>query len=443
MATKVSFKELNKLALPAIAAGIAEPLISLTDIAVVGNMEQHAVEALAAAGIVGSFLSAIIWVVAQLQTAISSKVSQHVGMKRLKVVKTLVPQTILFSLLLSLVIFSVTSLFAETIFSWYNAEGLILDYAVEYYRIRAYGYPLTLVTFTLFGVFRGLQNTSWAMWCSITGGLINVGLDIVLVYGVGHFIPALHLAGAAYASVIAQGVILLMALYFYFTKTPFNLYLGKRINPNLKPLLLMSADFFLRTLTLNVAIYLANTYATSYGGSYIAAQSILMNIWLFFSFFIDGYADAGNAIGGRLLGAKEYDKLWNLGIDSTRYAIVIALILIGGCLLFYPKIGSLFNQNHQVLMLFSGVFWLVLLMQPINAVAFVFDGIFKGLGEAQYLRNTVLIATFLGFVPTLLVTDYLGWKLQGIWLAFAVWMLIRGGALVYRFRVKYLVSYKK
>src|SRR5690625_4866579 len=69
---KITFKEINKLAIPAIAAGIAEPIISLTDIAVVGNMQSHAVEALAAAGIVGSFLSAIIWIVDRKSTRLNS-----------------------------------------------------------------------------------------------------------------------------------------------------------------------------------------------------------------------------------------------------------------------------------------------------------------------------------------------------------------------------------
>jgi Na+-driven multidrug efflux pump len=195
---------------------------------------------------------------------------------------------------------------------------------------------------------------------------------------------------------------------------------------------------FLRTLALNIAIYLANSYATDYGKNYIAAQSILMNIWLFFSFFIDGYANAGNAIGGKLLGAKAYTKLWNLSKDISKYAIIIALLLAGSCALFYDEIGLIFNKDEQVLLLFSSVFWIVLIMQPVNAIAFMFDGIFKGLGEAKYLRNVLLVATFLGFWPTLLILDYLGLKLYAIWIAFFVWMLIRSLALVFKFRNKYL-----
>lgn len=436
--SRVSFKEINKIAIPAIIAGIAEPLISLTDIAVIGNVDRDPVEALAAAGIVGSFLSAIIWIVAQTKTSISALVSQHLGARRLHAVKTLVPQAIYFNLLLSILIYLVTAYFAAAIFRAYNAEGLVLNYAADYYQIRALGYPLTLVTFALFGVFRGLQNTLWAMKCSLTGAVLNVGLDYLLVYGIEGVLPAMHLKGAAIASVISQSVMLIMALYFFFKKTPFGLRLSFKINPHMRSLLVMSANLFIRTTALNFAIYLANAYATDYGKTYIAAQSILMNIWLFFSFFIDGYANAGNAISGRLLGARDYKRLWNLSIDISKYAIIIAIILIVVCSIFYDEIGLLFTKETSVLVLYSSVFWMVLLMQPVNAVAFMFDGIFKGLGEAKYLRNVLLAATFLGFTPVLLVADSFGWKLHAIWMAFFVWMLVRSSALVVKFRRKYL-----
>lgn len=436
--SKVSLREINKIALPAIIAGIAEPLISLTDLAIIGNVEHNAVEALAAVGLVGSFLSAIIWILAQTKTAISAMVSQHLGAKRLHAVKTLVPQTIGLNFLLSLLIYGVTALLAEYIFQLYQADGLILDYAKSYYRIRALGFPLTLVTFAIFGVFRGLQNTSWAMQCSLLGALVNVVLTYILVYGIEGLFSGLHLTGAAVASLFAQLVMLALALYFYFKKTPFHLKISTRFNPLLRPLIMMSLNLFLRTLSLNVAIYVANAFATAYGNNYIAAQSILMNIWLFFSFFIDGFANAGNAIGGRLFGEKKFKSLWLLSLDISKYSIIIALLLIGVCSLLYQPIGLLFNKDEAVLDLFYQIFWVVLLMQPVNALAFVFDGIFKGLGEAKFLRNVLLAATFIGFIPVVLISDYFGLKLYGIWIGFFVWMLIRSSSLIVKFRLKYL-----
>ncbi len=135
-----------------------------------------------------------------------------------------------------------TAFFAHSIFSAYNADGLILQYSEDYYQIRALGYPLTLVTFAIFGVFRGLQNTLWAMKCSLTGAVVNVVLDYLLVYGIDGYLEPMHLKGAAYASLAAQLVMLIMALWFFFKKTPFHLKLSFNINPRMKGLLLMAAN---------------------------------------------------------------------------------------------------------------------------------------------------------------------------------------------------------
>lgn len=438
MKAKITFREINVLAIPAIFSGISESIISLTDIAIIGNIKEHNVEALAAAGLVGSFLSAIIWVVAQTKTSISAIVSQHLGANRIYAVKTLVPQAITFNFILSIFILISTSLLANSIFKAYNAEGLILEYAESYYRIRALGFPLTLITFAIYGVFRGLQNTLWAMKCSIVGALLNVVLDFALVFGIEGWIPAMHLEGAAYASVISQFVMFSMALYYYLTKTPFTLKIRRKLNPSLKPLILMSFNFILRTTTLNITMYLANAYATGYGKNFIAAQSILMNIWLFFSFFIDGYASAGNALSGKLLGQKNYPALWQMSKSISKYSIVISLLLIALCAVFYKQIGLLFNQDIEVITVFVSVFWIVLVMQPINALAYIYDGIFKGLGDAKFLRNNLIFATFCGFIPTLLLFDYLGWQLYGVWIAFSVWMCCRSFPLIYTFKKKYL-----
>ncbi len=436
--SKISLKEINKLAIPAIMAGIAEPLISLTDIAIVGNIPKNSTEVLAAVGIAGSFISALIWVLAQTKTAISSIVSQYLGAGKLTEVKSLVPQTIYMNLLLSFFVYYVTSIFAFEIFKFYNADGLVLEYAVSYFKIRAFGFPFTLVTFSIFGVFRGMQNTIWAMYISIFGGIVNVILDFILIFGFGENIPAFGIDGAAYASLVSQFLMMVISIYIYLRNTEFNLKLKRVLHPELSNLTKMSLNLFVRTAALNYAIYLANKYATGYGSEYIAAQTIAMNIWLFTSFFIDGYANAGNAISGKLLGAKDYKKLWTLGVDLSKYSIFIAVLLgITFAVGYYP-IGRIFTSEKAVLDIFYNVFWMVIIIQPINALAFTFDGIFKGLGEAKYLRNVLLAATFIGFAPTIFIADYLDLKLHGIWIAFIVWMMIRSWSLIVKFRMKYL-----
>jgi putative MATE family efflux protein len=436
--SKITFKEINRLAIPAIIAGIAEPLLSLTDTAIVGNIDLNPTESLAAVGIAGSFISALIWILAQTRSAISATVSKYLGARKLDEIKSLPAQIIGINLLLSVGIYFVSIFFINEIFEIYNAKGLIHNYAVEYYKIRALGFPLTLFVFSVFGIFRGLQNTYWPMIISIVGASLNVGLDFALVYGIDGFIDPMGLSGAAWASVIAQGVMAVLALVLLLKKTPFNLKLSFPFNKEIRNILSISFNLFIRATALNVALYLANSYATKYGDTYIAAQTIAFQIWLFFAFFIDGYASVGNIVSGKLLGEKNYKKMWLLSIKLSKYSIFVAFGLMIVCLLFYNPIGRLFSQDLDVLDAFYGVFWIVLLMQPINAVAFVFDGIFKGLAEAVILRNLLLFATFLGFLPVLLIGDYFDLKLHSIWIAFTVWMLLRAGILVVKFRSKYL-----
>ena len=158
MKNELSFKNIHRLAIPALIAGIAEPVISITDAAIVGNISENGTEALAAVGIVGSFLSALIWILGQTRSAISAIISQYLGAGKLK---TLPAQAIYLNVLLSILILLSTIFFVEGIFKLYNASGLVLEYSVDYYNIRVWGFPLTLFTFAVFGVFRGLQNTFW------------------------------------------------------------------------------------------------------------------------------------------------------------------------------------------------------------------------------------------------------------------------------------------
>lgn len=437
---KISFRQINKLAIPAIVSGIAEPLLSITDTAIVGNVQINPTEALAAVGIAGSFISAIVWILAQTRSAISAIVAQYLGAKKLDQIYNLPAQIIFINLLLSLSIYLVTVLFTKQIFELYNATGLILDQSISYYRIRAVGLPLTLFVFSIFGVFRGLQNTFWPMVISILGAALNIVLDFVLVFGIEGMVDPMHVEGAAWASVIAQGFMALMALGLFLKQTPFNLSLSLPFNHEIKRLLSLSLNLIIRALSLNIALYMANAYATSYGANSIAAQTIAFQIWLFFAFFIDGYSSVGNIMSGKFLGEGNYAMINRLSKQLIAYTLVIALILGLVCLAFYEPLGRLFSKDQEVLFLFSSIFWIVLLMQPINAIAFVYDGIFKGMAEAVALRDTLLAATFLGFVPALLIGDYFDLGLYAIWIAFTIWMILRGGILHYLFRFRIMAG---
>ena len=441
--TDISFKRIHELAIPALIAGVAEPLISITDTAIIGNIDFNAKESLGAVAIVGSFLSMLIWVFAQTRSAVSSIISTYLGSNKLEEVKTLPAQAILIIVSLSVIVISLTYPFAEYIFEIYGAKQRILAYAVEYYKIRIIGLPFTLFVFTIFGTFRGLQNTLYPMLIAISGALLNVVFDWILVYGIEGWIPAMNIKGAAYASVISQLVMAVVAGYLLLKKTTISLKFVLPFNKEIPRLIKMVFDLFLRTIALNAALIFAVYKATSYGTNTLAAYGIGIQLWLFGAFFIDGYSSAGNILSGRLLGAKEYDTLLSLGRKLIIYGLSSGVFLAGIGFLFYDFIGEVFIKDAAVLQRFYDVFWIILIMQPLCAITFIFDGMFKGMGFTAFLRNLLLLSTLLIFIPSLLVFDTYNYKLEGVWFTFSLWILARGIPLLLKFRRKFLPLVEK
>lgn len=422
---KIGLKEINRLAGPAIVAGIAEPVISLVDTAFIGNLGT---QELAAVGIASSFYLMVIWVLAQTKSAISAIVSRYFGREELDEIYSLIPQAMIMNILLGLLLIAITYPLAIPIFKLYHAHGEVLEYAKSYYQIRAWGYPITLATFILFGVFRGLQNTSWAMQISIIGGLVNLVANYVLIFGFGP-IPSFGVEGAAFGSLLAQIVMFVLAIIYLHRKTYYRIHWARKIHKDLKWLFGMSIDFYIRTISLNLAFYQSTRMASSLGEAVVAAHTIAINIWLFSAFFIDGYANAANALSGRLFGERNFEALKNMSRTILKISVGIGSLLGFIFLIGYYKIGHFFSDDPMVIDYFLSIFWIVIIMQPINAVAFAYDGIFKGLGEAKTLRNTLLLSTFIVFFPLSYLSDYLGWAFVGIWFSICMWMVSRGGSL--------------
>lgn len=434
MSIDISFKKINQLAIPALIAGACEPIISLTDAAIVGHITFNSTESLAAVGIVTTFISMLIWVLGQTRSAISSILSQYVGAGQLNKIENLPAQAIIIVTSLSVLIIVFTYPFAHHIFKVYNASGLILNYCIEYYQIRVLGFPFTLFTIAVFGTFRGLQNTYYPMVIAIIGTAINIILNMILVYGIyGHLAP-LNIKGAAYASLIAQFVMALFSVYFLIKKTTIPLKFTLPFHKEMNRFMLMILNLFVRTIALNVTLYFASAFATSYGASYIAAYTIAINLWFLGAFIVDGYASAGNILSGKLYGAKAYTVLLQLSNKLVKYGLIVGVFLCGIGLLFYYPIGRLFTNEPMVLEQFNAVFWIVLIMQPFCALAFIFDGIFKGLGKMKYLRNVLLFSTFIIFIPVLFWLDYLDYKLKAIFTAMTFWIIARGIPLIIKFR---------
>ncbi len=423
--SQIDIKDVNRLAFPAMVAAVSEPIINICDSAMIGRYGSDPVTMLAAVGIASSFFLSFIWVFSQTRTAMSTVMSKYYGADKLQDVRALVPQMILMNFLLGFFIYLVTNLFIGPIFELFDAKGEVLSQAIDYFSIRSIGFPFVLSYLMIFGVFRGIQNTIWAMAITLIAGGINLGLDYIFINGIDNIIEPMGIKGVALASLFSQLLMFTMAVFYLYHKTKFNLNFLKPIHTEVNSLLGMSGNLIIRSAAVNTAYFYSTRFASGYGESYIAVQHICMNIWFFCAFFIEGYCNAGNALAGKFNGQNNRPALWNLSkvisMNSLKLATGLMLILFIG----YYFIGKLFFKDEYALSLFYGVFWMVLLTLPPMAIAFTYDEMLKGIGKMAYLRNTLLLATLLGFIPAIYLMDFTGFKMHAIWIAFICWMSFR------------------
>ena len=439
---RIPIKEINRLAFPALVSGIIEPIISLTDTIMAGHIKENTKDILGAVGIVSSFITALVWIFIQGSKAISAQISYAYGQNRLQQMRGLVAQVLSLSLVISVGCALITYLFTDFVLKdLYKAEKGLLENGLIYFRIRVWGLPLTFLTLAIHNIFRGLQNTSWAMYTGILSGITNLVLDYLFV-----FVFDWNIRGLAWASLLAQAIMLATSVYLLYTKTPFRFQRTRRWHPDFMQNTRMSLDLFLRSLMMQATLYFSYYAATRLGGgkesTIVATHTVLNQVWLFSVFLFDGFCSAGGVLSGRLYSSEQF--------ASIRYMIrdlffIVTGIGLGIALVYftlYIQIGEWLTKDADIRRLFYETFWIVVLMQPINAVAFLFDGFYKGLGFTKTLRNAFLIATFLGFFPIYYFVEYAyHWGLMGIWIALLIWMVFRGGILIIHYKT-FFVTYK-
>ena len=417
----VTFRDINRIALPATVAGLAEPILSITDTAIVGRLGAQEVGAV---GLGTSIFMLLFWIFASMRAVLASIIAQHLGKGELNKVSSLIPQAILLSAVIGLLCYIATAPFSIQIFQLYKADGRLLDLSVQYYQIRSIGFPFSLAAFTIFGVFKGYQNTFWIMYITFLGSIVNIVLDFVLVWGIPGWIPSLGVSGAAYASLCAQIIMLVTSLGFLWVRFRPDLNIRK-LNPETLNLLTMSVQMITRTIALTLTFFVANRFATSYGDEHIAAHTIVLNIWVFSAFFLNGYENAAIVLAGKLSGHRDKAGIFHLAMKLLKIGVLLMIILSLMYLAGYHLIPTFFIKDPTVIQIFKSFFWLMILSQPINAIAFIFDGLFIGLGQVKFLKNTLLVATLAGFLPFVLIFDAVDLNVAGVWMAILVWMCFR------------------
>lgn len=428
-------QQLLVLAVPMILSNITVPLLGLVDTAVIGHLPYSYY--LGGSTVGAMIITFITWLCGFLRMSTTGLTAQSFGAGDQQQASLVLFRGLLVAILLGLVIILGQSVYLD--FALYLAGGSeqVQFYAKQYAVIRIWGLPAALANLVLLGWLLGHHKAKVVLVILLITNSLNLILDIVFVIGFD-----LKVEGIAYATLIAEYTGFLLALAMSFKVKP-ELFqslqniklLGKKVMDSVALLAYfkLNRDILIRTLCLELCFVFITFQGTRLGDDIVAANAILMNFLLLISFGLDGIANAVEVLVGQAKGEKSKSKLISAVYLGLIWSLLFALFyslafwLFGDQILhLMTNISSLFDVTKLYLP------WLVIL--PLLACwCYLYDGVYIGLMETKVMRDSMLIATFLGFFPLWLILQGMG--NHGLWAAFCLFMLARGGTLGWHFHI--------
>jgi putative MATE family efflux protein len=436
-------REILRLALPAFLALVAEPLFLLSDAAIVGHLGTPE---LAGLGIAAVVLQTAIGLCVFLAYGTTASVARHLGAGDRSGALAQGIDGIWLAVLIGLVTTVACVAATGPLVAAFGVEGEVADHATTYLRIAFLGTIPLLVMLASTGVLRGLQDTRTPLVVAVAGNGLNIGLNLLLVYGVGSY-DGLGIAGSALGSVLAQvaSAAALLAVVVRAARRE-----GAALGPDRRGILAAAhaaVALVVRTITLRAALLvMAYAVATSdpAEGSRtvdIATHQLALTLWTFLAFVLDAIAIAAQAITGRYLGAGDVATTRAVTRRMIQWGAVSGVVTGVGLAAASPWLGALFTSDAAVQDRLVAVLLIAAIGQPVAGVVFVLDGVLIGAGDGTYLAwaGTLILVVY---APVAILLGVLGGGLVWIWVSFcAVFMGARLVALLMRARTdRWLVT---
>lgn len=415
-------REIWRLAVPAFLALVAEPLFLLADSAVVGHLGTAQLAGLGAAGAV---LQTVVGVCVFLAYGTTASVARRLGAGDRPGALAHGIDGLWLAVLVGAVATAPAILLADTLTRAVGASPVIAGPATSYLRIAALGITPLLLMLAATGVLRGLQDTRTPMVVALSGNLINIVLNVVLVYGVG-----LGIRGSALGSVVAQclAAAALVTVVIRGARRE-----GATIRPHPRGVASAARSgvaLVVRTLTLRAAL-LATTFAVAHATGdhavHLATHQVAFTLWSFLAFVLDALAIAAQALTGRALGRGNVGATRRLTARMVRWGVVVGVVTGIGLAALSPVLGILFTGDHVVRHGLVPVLLVVAVSQPICGVVFVLDGVLIGAGDGRFLAIGGVI-TLAAYLPLLALAVLMGGGLVWIWVVFSA--IFMGARLV-------------
>ncbi|MCP3910634.1 MAG: MATE family efflux transporter [Actinomycetia bacterium] len=417
-------QEIWRLALPAFATLVAEPLYVLADTAVVGHLGTEQLAGLAAATNILLTLFAILIFLAYGTTA---SVSRLLGADRQDEAARQAIQGMWLALGIGLMVAVLGQVAAPTFLSWFGAEGAVLEHGLVYLRISLIGFPFLLVGLAGTGYLRGLQDTRTPLVVAVGTAVFNLVLELVLINGLGFGIGA-----SALSTVLAQ--LIGAAVYLWAVGRSvrgFNVDWRPDVAA-IRSLLVVGRDLMIRTASLRGSFLIGAAVAARIGTDDLAAHQIAFEVWGFLALALDAVAIAAQAIIGRYLGAGDTHEARRAGRRMLEWGLAAGVLAALAVLVSIPILPAVFTEDSAVADLLRFLLLWVAISQPLNGVVFALDGILIGASDMSYLALAML-ASAVVFLPLAIGVAVAGLGIGWLWAAITVFMTARGIGLLIRF----------
>lgn len=427
-------KEIIALSLPAIAANITTPLLGLIDTAIVGHLGSAVYIGAVALG--SSVFNMLYWLFGFLRAGTSGLTAQAYGAsvadgngKSSTHTDTILYRALAVAMLIGLTIFFLRQPVGRTVISLMDADDATFPVTMLYYTWATLGAPAVMCSFVLSGWMLGMQSSKGILWMSLITNIVNIAVSLTLVYGLD-----MGVRGIAVGTVSAQ-----WAGMFYGL-----IYTWKRFKPGkilwsevlrVKQLLhffSINTDIFLRTLCLVAVTMWFTRSGASQGVDILACNALLMQLFLFFSYFMDGFAYAGEALAGRFHGAGDKISLHTAVAQLLRIGLAMSLLFTAIYFLAGEAILKLLTDVKSVLDVAGDYLPWAVTVPLTGMTAFIFDGIFIGITRTRLMLLIMFAAMLVFFALYFICQPVMG--NHGLWLAFSAYLLTRGIGQLIAFR---------
>lgn len=414
-------KRILGLAVPSIISNITVPLLGLVDVSIVGHLGSATYIGAIAVG--GMLFSMIYWIFGFLRMGTSGLTAQAYGRRDLAEVILLFVRSLGIAFGLALLLILLQYPILKVAFTLIDATPAIKELASLYFWICIWGAPAVLGLYSFAGWFVGMQNSRFPMYIAITQNVVNIAASLFFV-----FIWNRGVAGVAMGTLVAQYAGLLMASllwYGYYRR------LWQKLNwkmltdyEAMRSFFILNRDIFFRTLCL-VAV---TTYFTSRGAEQgdiiLAVNTLMMQLFTLYSYIMDGFAYAGEALTGRYVGAHNQADLRRMIRTLFAWGIGLALAFT----LLYGIGGSSFlgllTNEQEVLNASSDYFYWVLAIPLAGMAAFLWDGIYIGATASRQMLYSMLVASVSFFILQRIFQQQMG--NHALWMAFIAYLFLRG-----------------